>query len=355
MQIVIRAGGVGSRLWPLSRETKPKQLYALVSDKTMLQETVERVLPIAKPEDIYVSTGVVSEKEVRGQLGAILENNLIIEPARRDTAAAVGLESVIIHHRDPEAIIASIGSDHQIKDAKEFQNVLKKTEQVIKKNPNHLVVIGIKPENPDTGFGYIELGKEKEKGVYEVKSFKEKPEEKKAKEYVEAGNFLWNANNFVWKAKTVLSLFKKHAPDIYKQLMIIEKALGTPDEAKVIKEIYPKIKKEAVDYTIIEKTDKILALIGDFGWSDIGNWARLKEEFTELEEDNYIKAAEHIDVDSKNTLVYSNTKKLIATIGLENIIIVETEDSLLVCDKYRAQDVKKIVDELKKQNKKKYL
>lgn len=355
MKIVIRAGGVGSRLWPLSRQKKPKQLHALVSDKSMLQETVERVLPIAKPEDIYVSTGVVSEKEVRDQLGAILESNLIVEPARRDTAAAVGLESVIIRHRDPEAIIASIGSDHQIKDPEGFRRVLKKTEQVIKKHPDHLVVIGIKPENPDTGFGYIELGDEKEKGVYEVESFKEKPEEKKAKEYVKAGNFLWNANNFVWSAKTVLDLYKKHAPDIYEQLMEIDGALGTGREEEAIRDIYPKIKKEAVDYTIIEKTDKILALVGDFGWTDIGDWARLKEEFTEIEEDNYVKAGEHIDVDSKNSLVYSDTEKLVATIGLENIIVVETEDALLVCDKYRAQDVKKIVDELKKQNKDKYL
>ncbi|MBU0671352.1 mannose-1-phosphate guanylyltransferase [Patescibacteria group bacterium] len=348
MKIVIRAGGVGSRLWPVSREDKPKQFHALLTNKTMLQETIERVLPIAKPEDIFVSTGINSEKIVRKELGALLEKNLIIEPARRDTAAAVGLETIIIHHQDPNAIIASLGSDSEIRNNKEFQRVLKKAEAVVKKNPGHLVVIGIKPDTADTGFGYIELGEKESAEVFKVKNFKEKPSEKMAKKYVQSGNYLWNANMFVWKAKTVLNLYKKHAPATYKQLELIQKDLGTKKEKATIKKIYPKIKKEAVDYTIIEKTKNIKAIPGKFGWNDIGDWARLKDEITNKEVDNYIKAAESINIDSKNTMVFSETKKLIATIGLENIIIVETEDALLVCDKYRAHDVKKVVDELKK-------
>lgn len=355
MKIVIRAGGVGSRLWPVSREDKPKQFHALLSNKTMLQETIERALPITKPEDIFISTGVNSEKIVRQELGALLEKNLIVEPARRDTAAAVGLETILIHHQDPEAIIASLGSDAEIRNNKEFQRILKKAELIVKKHPSHLVVIGIKPETADTGFGYIELGEKESAEVFKVKNFKEKPSEKLAKKYVESGHYLWNANMFVWKAKTVLSLYKKHAPVIYKQLEAIQKDLGTAKEKATIKKIYPKIKKEAVDYTIIEKTKNIKAIPGKFGWNDIGDWARLKDEITKKEIDNYIRAGENIDIDSKNSLVFSETKKLIATIGLENIIIVETDDALLVCDKYRAQEVKKIVDQLKKDKKTKYL
>ena len=346
MKIVIRAGGVGTRLWPVSREKKPKQLNALISNKTMLQETIERVLPITNPKNIYVSTGKISEKVVRKELGAVIESNLIVEPARRDTAAAVGLESILIYKNDPDAIIASIGSDAQIKDVNKFQESLKKAEKIIKKHPNHILTIGIKPDKPDTGYGYIELDKEIERDVFKVNKFKEKPKEKQAINYLKKGNYLWNANMFVWRAKTVLDLFRMHAPDIYKDL---EKISRNP---KALSKIYPQIRKTSIDYAVIEKTNKILSIKGDFGWNDIGDWSRLKDELALNEKSNYIKSKNHIDSDSKNCLVYNETEKLITTIGLENIIIVQTDDALLVCDKYSAADVKKITDELKKKNKK---
>lgn len=348
MQIVIRAGGVGTRLWPISRETKPKQLHALVAKKTMLQETVERALKVTKPEQIYVSGNKKSEQALRDELGAILESNLIIEPARRDTAAAVGLEAVVISRKDPKAVIASLGSDHIIQNNTEFARLLRIGEKFLKKHPDYLLCLGLKPTNPDTGMGYIELGDKMEGEICAVKNFKEKPKAAMAKKFVSAGNYLWNGNMFMWRADTILKLFKAHQPKMYNQLMQIK------ERPQKIKTVYPKIEKEAIDYAILEKTKKIAALPADIGWNDIGDWARLKDELAVKEEDNVIKA-EHLGIDDKNTLVFSETKRLIATIGLENIVIIDTGDALLIADKYRTQEVKQIVEQIKKKKKNKYL
>lgn len=354
MKIVIRAGGVGTRLWPVSREKKPKQLHALVSDKTMLQEALERALKAVKVEDIYVSGNKNNENILRKELGAVLESNLIIEPSRRETAAAIGLESIYIKKNNPKAVAASLGSDHVIKNSKEFTRLLLLAEKVITRHPDKILCLGIKPTAPDIGYGYIQLGKKIVPEVYEVISFHEKPVLKIAKKYLAEGNFLWNANMFVWRIDTILKLYEKYLPKMHEQLKQIEKAINTPQERKVIAHIYPKMEKMAVDYAIIEKARDILAIPASVGWSDIGDWARLKDELALREEDNVIRG-NHIGVDTKNTLVYSETGKLIATVGLRNKIIVETEDALLICDKYRSADVKKILEELKKKKQTKFL
>lgn len=348
MKIVIRAGGVGTRLWPISREKKPKQLHALFSNKTMLQEAVERALKVAKPEDIYISGNKSSEKALRNELGAILEGNLLLEPARRDTAAAVGLETLNIYNQDPEAVIASLGSDHVVKNNKEFVRLLKVGEKFLQKHPDYLLCLGIKPTNPDTGMGYIELGEKINAEISTVKCFKEKPDLKHAKKFLAAGNFLWNGNMFMWKAKTIWHLFKKYQPEIYNQLEQIRK------QPKLLNKIYPKIEKIAIDYAIMEKAEKIAALPADIGWNDIGDWARLKDELATSETENVIRG-QHLGIDCKNTLVFSETERLIATIGLENLVIVDTGDALLIADKYRTQEVKQMVEEIKKQKKEKYL
>ena len=355
MKIVIRAGGVGSRLWPVSRLNKPKQLHPLLSNKTMLQEAIERALSVVKPEDIYVSGNVRFEEEIRNELGAVVENNLIIEPDRRETAAAIGLEAVYIAQKDPKAIVASLGSDHAIAKNKEFARILRLAENIIKKHPQDILCIGIKPTQADTGYGYIELDKKISSEAYSVKSFKEKPNKKKAEEFLNKGNYLWNANMFVWRVDTLLDLYKKYLPGMHKKLMLIQKAIGTDQEKDVLHRIYPRLDKIAVDYAIIEKAKKIIALSADIGWNDIGDWARLKDQLAKREEENVIKTKEYFGLDNKNSLIYSEKNKLIATVGLENIIIVETDDALLVCDKYRSADVKKIQELLKKRKKNRFL
>lgn len=341
MYIVIRAGGVGTRLWPISRDHKPKQLHTLTSQKTLLQESIDRVIDVVPPESIYVSCNVRSEAVIRQELGAILEHNLIVEPALRDTTAAVGLETIMIARHNPQAIIASLGSDHSIKNTSEFQRILKLAETTVTAKPDHILCIGIKPERPDTGYGYIELDQQLSPEVHTVRSFKEKPDPATAEQFVQAGHFLWNANMFVWRADTLLALYQKYMPKMYEQLMEIQQ------HPERLAELYPQLEKVALDYAIIEKTKNILAIPGDFGWNDIGDWARLKDELVSTEANN-VTRGDHTDLNSKNMLVFSESKRFIATIGLRDIIIIDTEDALLVCDKFHSQEVKKIVEDLKR-------
>ncbi len=356
MKIVLRAGGVGSRLWPVSREKNPKQFHALTSENTLLEESIHRVMPIAAIEDIFISTHRDAAEIVRTQHHEILHENIIIEPERKDTAAAIGLESIIIRKRDPKGIVASLGSDHSVRRVKEFQRILLLAEEFVRRHPEYIIPIGIRPTRPDTGYGYIQYGEVIDshdgKNMFRVDRFTEKPDIKTAKEFLTESNYLWNANMFVWNVSTILELYQRFLPDMYAQLLEIEEAIGTPNERAVVDRVYPQMQKIAVDYAIIEKADTVAALAADIGWSDIGDWARLKDELAEFEEENVNIGAEHISINTVNSLVYSEKKgKVIATVGLENVIIVDTDDALLVCDKYHSEEVKEIVQKLKAQRK----
>lgn len=355
MKIVIRAGGLGTRLWPVSRTKSPKQFHALMSENTLLEDAIHRVRPIAAVEDIYISTNADSEDIIRQQ-HYIPDKNIIIEPERKDTAAAIGLESVIIQKRDPEAIVASLGSDHSVRRVPEFQRMLQIVEEMVRRHPDYIIPIGIRATRADTGYGYIECGEVLDmlegRNLWKVNRFTEKPDREEAKKFVQEANYLWNANMFVWKVSTILELYKKHLPEMYMQLMVIQKAVDTEKQESTINEIYPKLKKIAVDYAIIEKAKKIAAVAADIGWSDIGDWARLKNELTESEHENATIGAQYLGVKTENTLVYSSDKeKMIVTLGVENLIIVDTGDALLVCDKYRSEEVRDIVRMLKERKK----
>lgn len=355
MKVVIRAGGVGSRLWPVSRQAKPKQFHALTSKQTMLEEAIERVRPIVALEDIYVSANTTSQQYVRDHHHEISAENIIVEPARKDTAAAIGLESVIIAHSNPQAVVASLGSDHSIKRTEEFQNVLKSAEQFVSQQPEYILAIGLRPTRPDTGYGYIECGDTLaeigDSKVFHVNQFREKPDAKTAKAFVAEPQYLWNGNMFVWRVDTILALYEQYLPEMYAQLQEIAASLGTPEQEEVINRVYPQMEKIAVDYAIIEKAEKRAAVAAEIGWNDVGDWARLKDELAEEEGDNVAIGAEHLDIDSKNVLVYSNTEgKKIATVGVDNIIVVDTGDALLVLDKYRSGDVKTVVEQLQQDN-----
>ncbi|MFH1508876.1 MAG: sugar phosphate nucleotidyltransferase [bacterium] len=358
MYIVIRAGGSGKRLWPASRNKMPKQLLQLVGKQTLLEQAVDRALKIEDPKNIYISTNVEFVADVKKLAKNIPAKNIFAEPEKRDTAAAIGLEAAIIFKRDPKAVIVSLASDHVVNYTDEFARVVKTSVKMIKKHPDKLLQIGIHPSYPDTGYGYIETGKIIDEvdhfELYQIKKFTEKPNLKKAKEFLSKGNFLWNANMFVWKASTILNTFEILLPDMHKQLMKIAEAVDTNNFDKVLKAEYKNIDKIAIDYAILEKSDKTVAVAANIGWSDVGDWLTIKDIQSDKEKDNVLPK-DAIAIDTENVLVYGKNKKLYAVLGLENVVIIDTEDALLVCDKYRAQEVKKIVNKLEEDKKDKYL
>lgn len=358
--VVIRAGGVGTRLWPLSTEKCPKQFCNLINKDGMLKNILDRLDEVVPRSNIYISTNQKFEKLVTKALLKFPKKNLILEPARRDTAAAVALESAIIHKRNPNAIIASISSDHLIKRVGEFAAILKTAKNFVEKYPEHLLLIGIKPTTPHTGFGYIQKGEElvniNNRKIYIVRRFTEKPNQATANKFFKSKKYFWNGNLFVWRAKTILQLFKKFKPKIYSQISRISKFIDKNQFLPNLAKIYPQIEKVAVDYAILEKYDQIATIEADIGWSDIGDWQTLK---TELCPDNSksLKQGKVVEIDSKNNLLYqTNSDKVLAVIGLENIGVVDTGDAILVCDLKKSQKVKNLVEKLKNEkNLKKYL
>ncbi len=356
MKIVIRAGGIGSRLWPVSREKKPKQFHALTSEHTMLEEAIERAKGLVDSSDIYISTQAATAAVVQQQKGDVPNQNIIVEPERKDTAAAIGLESILISHRDPNAVVASIGSDHSVRRVEEFQRMLRIAEEFVNRHPDTIIPIGIRATRADVGYGYIECGEVIDtfqgKNLWQVNRFTEKPDLQEAKQFVSQANYLWNANMFVWKVGTILKLYEQHLPTMYAQLQEIAAAIETPQQQETIDRVYPTMEHVAIDYAIIEKAECIAAMAADIGWSDIGDWTRLKDELSEMEQDNIVIHAEHLPLKTTNTLVYAERAgKLVATIGVDNLIIVDTEDALLIADKYHSAEVKDVVKKLQDRNK----
>lgn len=346
------AGGTGSRLWPISRVNKPKQFQKLISNLTMLQETIER-LDFLKPQDIYISTNREYEKTVRDQSkGKIPNQNIIIEPALRDTAPSIGLASTYLSKHFPNEVMAIIYADHLIQKKEEFIQKLKVAEKMAKEE-NTLNIIEVKAKYPNVNLGYVKIGKMlKEMNGIEVfafEKFTEKPDLETAKTFLQSYKYLWNTGLYVWKIKTILEKFKKHQPQTYEQLMKIKKALGTKEERIVVEKYYPECEKISIDYGIMEKIDRkeVRIIPAELGWSDVGTWESIFEEMVPHEKGNLVKG-KHVSIDTKGSLIYGTNKKLIATIGLEDIVVVETDDVLLVCAKKRSQDVKKLVEKLRK-------
>lgn len=356
MYAAIIAGGSGTRLWPRSRQNKPKQFQSLYSGNTLLQETVKRLEPLVERDNIYVIANQSHEEIVREQLGWLPEGNYVGEPMGKDTAPAVGVIATLIAHKDPDAVILITPADHVILKEKLFRRHLEVAEQIAKEGPN-VVTIGIKPTCAETGYGYIQM-KEAHRSVddidiYEVMSFKEKPDLKTAEEYVSSWHYVWNSGMFIWSAKTIMNLYREYAPEIYKLLMRYDAAIGTPNEAKVFEEIYDEFPRISVDYAILEHAKDIFVIPASIGWNDLGSWASL-HDIMEQDEDGNAVVGNYVGVDTHNCLIYSKNR-LIATVGLDNMIIVDGGDVLLVLPKGRSQDIKPLLEELKKQDKTEYL
>jgi mannose-1-phosphate guanylyltransferase len=353
---VIMAGGSGTRLWPRSRQKKPKQLLDIVSSKTMIQETVDRLSGIVDDHHIIVVVGEVHSKEIDKQLALVPTENILIEPQGKNTAPCIGLAAVHVRARDKNGVMVVLPSDHLIKNATRFRNVVKAAAAVAQKGKS-LVTIGIEPEFPETGYGYIQIGDKidsvRGEDVYDVIAFKEKPTAAVAKKFLESGKYMWNSGMFVWKADTVLARIKTHLPKLHKGLMQIEASLGKDTEHKVLEKVYDSIEGESIDYGVMEKAEDVVLLKGDFGWNDIGSWAAMEQLWPKDANGNFLDA-EVISIESSGNIIHS-TKKLVAVIGLKDIVIIETEDALLVCPKDRAPDVRRAVDELKERGLEDYL
>jgi len=349
--IVIMAGGTGTRLWPVSRKEKPKQFQEFTSSKTMIQETFERVSQVVAKENVFVSTAEEYKNLVLEQLPEISEKQLIIEPTARNTAAAIALVAKTIKDINPQAIVATVASDHVIKNVDEFVAVIKKALETVEKNQDKLVTVGINPTFPDTNLGYIKMGKEFADGnrrIFYVDSFVEKPDQETAEKYLSGWEYLWNASYFTFSAEKFMEWTRKFTPKIINVLNI--------ENEKERLEKYSALDSVPIDIAIVEKMDSenLLVIPSELQWSDVGNWGALFDFFKDSLKKEMIVKGNHIDSGSKNCLVYSEDK-LVATVGLKDVIVVETKDAILVADKNNVSEVKKIIDKLKNEGKYLYL
>ena len=352
--VIIMAGGSGTRFWPLSREAMPKQLLRIYGGETLIQQTIDRVKPVVPTEHIYIVTNKNHAEQIRYQVPYIKKENYIIEPEAKNTAAAIGLASIRINHNNPDAVMAVLAADHVIRYKDRFLEILQDAFKIA--GTDCLVTIGIKPVRPETGYGYIEAGDEIEvksqksvnaySTIYSVKRFVEKPDAETAVRYLKDGRYYWNSGMFVWRSGVILEEIRRHMPILFEGLKEIESSLGKGDEELITKAVFSKIEPLSIDYGVMEKSDKVAVIPADLGWSDVGSWTAL-DEISDRDKNGNVIAGNVIDIDTKDSIVYA-TNRLVATLGLKDMIVVDTEDATLVCQKDKAQDVKKIVSELKK-------
>lgn len=332
--IVIMAGGSGKRFWPHSTKEKPKQFLKIVGKKTMLQQTISRILKIVPRKNIIIVTNKFQAPLVKEQLPWLSPGNIIAEPKSRNTAPCIGVAAKKIYQADPKGVMIVLPADHVIQDNKKFCDVMIASAVHAAKN-KVLVTIGIKPDKPHTGYGYIKLGSKLKQKFYEVDKFAEKPKLPQAKKYYASGKYLWNSGMFVWRADTILNEIKSHMP----QLSELLKKRG-------LNEIYRKAKNISIDYGIMEKTDKAVVREADFNWDDVGNWNAVCAYYPKDSSGNVLRG-NCISIDTKESLVVSD-KKITAVLGLNNVVVVTTKDAVLVCSKDKVQKVKEIVELLNK-------
>jgi len=348
--IVILAGGSGTRFWPLSRAARPKQLISITGDRTMLQRTVERVLPL-KPKRIMIVTNTLQTEETERQVAGyhhLLPIDVIAEPAARNTAPAIGLAATIIAAHDPAGVMAVLPADHFIKDEEALRETLMEASHTARNG--YLVTLGILPSRPESGYGYIEADMElRGKGPFPVRRFVEKPPLEVAARYLESGNYFWNSGMFIWRADAILSEMAVYLPDMARSLASIAftgDVWELSDLDRQIDTAYRDMETVSIDYGVMEKSNRVQVVPVEMGWSDVGSWSSLPEVVApDASGTVCINAAGHVAIDSSDCLIYVDDR-VVATVGVHDLVVVSTPDALLICDRKRAQDVKKVVDQL---------
>ncbi|KAB2924455.1 MAG: NTP transferase domain-containing protein [Bacteroidetes bacterium] len=352
---VIMAGGVGSRFWPRSREKNPKQLLEIVGEGTMIQNTVRRLAGFVEPKNVFVVTNRLQRNAIVRQLPDVPAENIIVEPVGRNTAPCIGLAALFIHRLDPDALMVVLPADHLIADEPEFLRVLG-TAATVAQTTGALVTIGIHPTHPETGYGYIQAKERSEagpEGVYEVKTFAEKPNYATAIKFLESGDFYWNSGMFIWRVDTILAEIHRSLPDLHAQLLNLQPSIGTPLFEQNLETAYGIIRGISIDYGVMEKAEKVFVVKGDFGWNDLGSWDEVARLAPKDENGNTI-AGKVIPVKCRNNYVHTADKP-VAVVGVEDLIVINTPDAILVCKKGMSQDVKEVVDHLKRKQMNEFL
>jgi mannose-1-phosphate guanylyltransferase len=358
---VIMAGGTGKRLWPLSRQKRPKQVLKLLDGKTLLRSCFERLRPIFDTRNIIVLTNAGYADMVREDLSELPFNNVIAEPAVRDTAGAIGLVSTILSKYDSDATIAVVTADQIIKPPEVLQGAIKDALAFIKKNPDNMITFGIQPTFASTSLGYIKCGKSHEypyckNTIFSVDAFREKPDEKTAKEYLDAGHYFWNSGMFVWKAGTILASLQKFLPEASEPLAKIQADWDGPNQQQTLQEYFVKLPKISIDYAVMEKADKVNAIKLDCRWLDMGSFAALADVISSDKDNNIVVAGRSELLNCKKSIIVTEDKgHLIAAIGLENMVVAHSPDATLICHIDETQRLKELLELIKEHGGEKFL
>ncbi len=375
---VIMAGGSGTRFWPLSRQLSPKQLLRIDGDDSLIQQTVKRINSLVPLSRVHIVTNENHYLEMKMQLASLGDDsgvrpapasskqggqgsgvNFLVEPEGRNTAAAIGLAAISLFKKDPNSLMLVMPADHIIKKSERFLDIVRHAAEIAKSG--YLVTFGIKPNRPETGYGYIKTGSRvkgqgsrvKGQEIFMVERFTEKPDLETAKRYLKDGGYYWNSGIFLWKSSVILKEIKNYMPELYKNLMDVKKTVGGDRFDAAVKSAYHRIKPISIDYGVLEKSKKAAVIPADIEWCDVGSWSAL-DEVVKKDKDGNIKMGNVIDIGSKDSILYGG-KRVLATIGLKDLVVVDTDDATLVCKKAEAQKVGKIVDELKKRGSEAYI
>ena len=355
---VIMAGGVGSRLWPRSRRKEPKQFLDLLGPRTMLQETVTRIEPLIPLERIVVVVSETHATMVQDQVPGLSGENILLEPGPRGTAPCIGLAAVILQQRDPEATMAVCPADHLIADAAGFRQAIMAAGQLAQ--DGYLVTLGIAPDHPHTGYGYIQrgasLGEANDLPIYQVRRFTEKPDVDTAQAFVESGEYYWNGGIFIWRADKILAEMATLLPQLDVELGPIARAWDSAHRMEVLAAAWERVPRTTIDYGIMERAEQVAVVPVDIGWDDVGNWSTLSGLVEGDDRGNVVHGdGRSLLLDTSDTYVYASAGRLVATLGLKGFVVIDTPDALLVCPKDQAQAVRDAVDQLKAEGLEEYL
>lgn len=345
LNVVILAGGSGTRLWPLSTPSFPKQFLPLPNGRSMIQETLARVEPLVTSEQTWVVTGQSMAGLVHEHLPTLPPAHILGEPMGRNSAPAIAWIAATIARRDPEALMVTLSADHVITNVDRFRQALLLAHQTA--SQGHLVTLGIKPTSPETGYGYIrhaeQFSEDFEHKAFYGECFVEKPDAPTAQSYLEDGHYVWNSGMFIWQVKTILRELRTHLPEVMQKIDLIVEAAGTPRGENVLKETWPTIQSISIDYGIMEKVKQFTVIPTDIGWNDVGNWEQYGALFPS-DEQGVKRMGTHEDLGSQNIFVYNNTQRQIFTIGLENVVVVEMDDKTVICHMSAVQRVKEVAE-----------